>query len=291
MKEHAVEFADLWHHMPSKVERTGGFWLVRAGRNIAKPNYHVGPKQIDCYGLHFIISGHLQLIHEHEVVSLQAGDMFCLFPNITYEYRIASGAELRMVWLTMEGPQMRELMRVIGLTTHQPYRTSTIDDQSIGFLHEVEQIIWEEEPNQQRHLPLLAALLRLFEQLELHAADHDHRTVTTPPNTDWIHEVHHFLHLHYAEPLRIEAIAHRFGFHRSYFTQHFTQKTGRSPQQYLQQLRLDRAKELLCSSNLPIGEIALSVGYTDLYMFSRAFKTQIGCSPTAYREGHHEQAD
>ncbi|MFD0620121.1 helix-turn-helix domain-containing protein [Paenibacillus sp. GCM10027629] len=283
MKELAVEFADLWHHMPSKVERTGGFWLVRAGRNLAKPNYHVGPKQIDCYGLHFIVSGDLQLVHEDEVIQLQAGDLFCLFPHITYEYRIASREELRMVWLTLEGPQMRELMRVMGLSVHHPYRSSVVDEAVIHLLQEVEQIIWDEEPKWRRHLPLLAALLRLFEQLEIHPEEHD--IIKEPPNVDWIHEVHQFLQLHYAEPLRIEAIAHLFGFHRSYFTQQFTQKTGLSPQQYLQQLRLERAKELLCNFSLPIGEIALSVGYPDLYMFSRAFKRQVGCSPSAYRDG------
>ncbi|WP_314591489.1 AraC family ligand binding domain-containing protein [Paenibacillus terrigena] len=146
MKEHAVEFADLWHHMPSKVERTGGFWLVRAGRNLAKPNYHVGPKQIDCYGLHFIVSGDIQLIYKHEVVLLHAGDLFCLFPHNTYEYRIASDEELKMVWLTLEGPQMRELMRAVGLSLHLPYRSSVVDEAVIHLLQEVEQIIWGEKP-------------------------------------------------------------------------------------------------------------------------------------------------
>ncbi|WP_152394466.1 AraC family transcriptional regulator [Paenibacillus guangzhouensis] len=287
MKEHAVEFADLWHHMPSKLERTGGFWLVRAGRNLAKPHYHVGPKQIDCYGWHVIVSGDLQLIHQNEVITLHAGDLFCLFPHMTYEYRIASPEPLRMVWLTMEGPQMRELMRTIGLTVQQPYRVSAMHRPGFRYLLHIEQMIWSETPEQPRLLPLLTALLRLFEHLEVDAEDRG--TEKGQPNTPWIQEVLHFLQLHYAEPLRIEAIAHRFGFHRSYFTQHFKQKTEQSPQQYLQQLRLDRAKELLCSTSLSIGEIALSVGYPDLYMFSRAFKAQTGRSPTAYREVNHSE--
>ncbi|MDF2924210.1 MAG: AraC family transcriptional regulator [Paenibacillaceae bacterium] len=285
MKEFAAEYADIWRHMPSRYERAGGFWLVRAGRNAAKPNYQVGPKQIDSFGLHFIVSGQLRLGYENEAAQLQAGDLFCLFPHISYEYRTCSAEPLQMVWLTMEGPQTGELMKMLGVTAHKPYRFAAMDETVRQFLREVEQVIWDDEQKQRRRLTLMSAVYRLMEQLE---ADHDDKKALVVASAeDWVEEAMRFLQLHYTEPLRIEAVANMFGVHRSYFSHLFTRKVGISPQQYLQQLRLSRAKQLLSDHSLQVGEIALSAGYPDLYMFSRAFKKQVGCSPSEYR--HQEK--
>jgi AraC-like DNA-binding protein len=281
MKEYAIECADIWHHMPSRYERAGGFWLVRAGRNVAKPNYQVGPKQIDSFGLHFIVSGRLRLNYENEDVELQPNDIFCLFPHISYEYRTCSDKTLRMVWLTMEGSQMRELMKILGLTAHKPYRIAAMDDTIWQFLRKVEQVIWDDGQKQPRKLTLMSTVYRLMEQLESEQHEKEVSTVTSAEG--WVDEALRFLQIHYTESLRIKAVASMFGIHRSHFSHIFTQKIGISPQQYLQQLRLDRAKQLLSDHSLQVGEIALSVGYPDLYVFSRAFKKQAGCSPSEYR--------
>lgn len=281
MQEFAVEFADVWHHMPSKYERAGGFWLVRAGRNVAKPHYHVGPKQIDSFGFHFILSGRIRLIGDNEEIELESNDLFCLFPNVSYEYQSCSDEALRMIWLTMEGPQMRELMKMLGLTVLKPYRIAVMDDTIRQILQEVEHVIWDDGQKKQRKLSLMSTVYRLMEQLE--SDDDDKAFLTAKTSEDWVNKAVRFLQMHYTESLRIESVASMFGVHRSYFSHIFTQKVGTSPQQYLQQLRLDRAKQLLSDHTLQIGEIALSIGYPDLYMFSRAFKKQMGCSPSDYR--------
>lgn len=281
LKEYTGEFADLWHHMPSGYERTGGFWFVRAGRNDAKPHYHVGPKQIDSYGLHFIVSGELQLSYGSRQVILGTDDIFCLFPHQTYEYRIHSAEPLRMVWLTMEGPQMRELMQMIGLNGKQPYRKEAMTLECLERLKAIEEVIWHHGPQQLSTMRLMSAAYRLFEELEREPL-YDAPAGNTS-EVHWVAEAVSFFQLHYTELLRVETAARMFGLHRSHFSHVFTQKVGLSPQQYVQQLRLERAGELLKDDALQIGEIALSVGYPDLYTFSRAFKRLKGCSPSEYR--------
>lgn len=54
--------------------------------------------------------------------------------------------------------------------------------------------------------------------------------------------------------------------------------------QYLQQVRLDNAKELLRNSNLGIAEIAFSTGYGDSSQFAVQFRKHMKSSPSAYRE-------
>ena len=57
-----------------------------------------------------------------------------------------------------------------------------------------------------------------------------------------------------------------------------------SPSEYQIYLRMNKAKELLRSSKLPIGEIAYSIGMENLGYFTRLFKKQEGMTPHEYRK-------
>ncbi len=63
----------------------------------------------------------------------------------------------------------------------------------------------------------------------------------------------------------------------------FKNELGISPKQYIIQLRLSKAKQLLISSGLPISQVAEDCGYSSIYHFSRAFKASTGYTPSEYR--------
>lgn len=67
------------------------------------------------------------------------------------------------------------------------------------------------------------------------------------------------------------------------FKRRFTQATGMGPLEYIHTLRLEEAKQLLESSELPVEAIALEVGYQDASFFSRLFRRQVALTPAAYR--------
>lgn len=67
------------------------------------------------------------------------------------------------------------------------------------------------------------------------------------------------------------------------FTRYFKKQTGTSPNIYLNNIRLTQAKYLLMSSDFPIGDIALQVGFTDQLYFCKFFKKQTGYTPTDFR--------
>lgn len=56
-----------------------------------------------------------------------------------------------------------------------------------------------------------------------------------------------------------------------------------SPINYIHKLRINKAKEMLASDFASISSVALSLGYANIYDFSRVFKKHAGTSPTKYR--------
>ncbi|WP_438445345.1 helix-turn-helix domain-containing protein [Gorillibacterium sp. sgz5001074] len=85
-----------------------------------------------------------------------------------------------------------------------------------------------------------------------------------------------------AEPLTVDGLAELVHFHPNYFIAFFKKHMGISPMQFVQRQRLEEAKRLLGSTELPVSEIAAAVGM-DFMNFSKQFKRAIGLSPSVYR--------
>lgn len=83
--------------------------------------------------------------------------------------------------------------------------------------------------------------------------------------------------------LRLEQIADQACFSEFHFQRLFRQMFHQTPHQYMTGRRLERARELLLYTNLPVSEICLLVGFQSLGSFSTLFSRQTGMSPSAYR--------
>ena len=82
----------------------------------------------------------------------------------------------------------------------------------------------------------------------------------------------------------IRNIAHKLNTNVSTLEHLFRKQLGTTPRDYLSQLRMQTAAELLRSGNMRIGRIAERVGYEDPLAFSHAFKRVFGVSPREYRK-------
>jgi len=86
-----------------------------------------------------------------------------------------------------------------------------------------------------------------------------------------------------AKPWTVERLARAVGLSRAAFARRFAAVSGRSPRRFLSELRLALAATLLESTEDTLAEIALRVGYTSEFAFSRAFKRQHGVAPGTFR--------
>lgn len=85
--------------------------------------------------------------------------------------------------------------------------------------------------------------------------------------------------------LSVAAMAREAGLSKVQFTRRFKRMTGESPNLYLMRRRIERASQLIQQSPFKIEEIAETMGYSDVFFFSRQFKRITGLPPSHFRKG------
>ncbi len=88
---------------------------------------------------------------------------------------------------------------------------------------------------------------------------------------------------HYPEPNPVSSLVSLSGLPERTFNRRFQQATGMPPLEYVQALRLEEAKQMLESGELPVEAIANEVGYEDAGYFSRLFRRKVCLTPAQYR--------
>ena len=124
--------------------------------------------------------------------------------------------------------------------------------------------------------PLEYMLGRLYELCCEHS---EHNTVLDAYRKSLL-----YIRDHYTEGIAVADVAKGIGYSVSYFGYIFKKNRGISVNNYISELRLDRAAELLSGTAHSVSYIAERVGFGDANYFSTAFKAKFGISPRQYRE-------
>ena len=109
--------------------------------------------------------------------------------------------------------------------------------------------------------------------------DKDEKSVST------IEQAKRYIEANYNKEISLDDVSREVDISPYYFSKLFKDETGVNFIEYLTNIRLDRAKELLGSSDLSMKEICLEIGYADPNYFSRMFKKNLGVTPTEFKEG------
>ena len=104
-----------------------------------------------------------------------------------------------------------------------------------------------------------------------------------------MHRLIHFLQQHYCDCLDVQSLAKMCLMSKSKLSSLFRAVYGRSIIEFVQSLRIERAKELLANSTYRIGEISRMVGYEQQSSFSGVFKEKTGITPNNYRKSQKKK--
>ncbi len=98
-----------------------------------------------------------------------------------------------------------------------------------------------------------------------------------------LHRARSLIEKEYSRSLDLRDLARAAGLSRYHFLRAFRIAFHVTPHQYLTRKRIERAKELLAGSDLPVTEICFEVGFESLGSFSTLFHRMVGWSPSIYR--------
>ncbi|MED4955790.1 helix-turn-helix domain-containing protein [Paenibacillus macerans] len=103
-----------------------------------------------------------------------------------------------------------------------------------------------------------------------------------------VDDIKEYIDNHYFEDIKISMFTEKYFLSREYLMKLFKQQYGYGIHEYVQKVRMDKAKELLDDPSLKIQEISEMLGYKDKNYFSKAFRNYCGLSPTEYRSKEEE---
>lgn len=99
------------------------------------------------------------------------------------------------------------------------------------------------------------------------------------------HEISDYLYRNTHRQVTLKELAEQFHYNYSYLSSLFAQVVHMNFTEYLTELRIKRAKDLLDQASLTISEVAEAVGFSDISYFSKVFKKRTGQTPSQYKRG------
>ncbi|RKR84412.1 helix-turn-helix protein [Mucilaginibacter gracilis] len=140
----------------------------------------------------------------------------------------------------------------------------------------------------ERDLQLRAKIIEL---LLGYIRKHYNMDISTDAEQGKLLSVERFIHENLAKPLHIADLARLSGKSQSEFHRLFKLHFNESPHHFIQRLRVANAMELILSTDYPISQIAIMVGFDDPAHFSKAFKRIHGTPPSQFRDNHSKSQE
>ena len=206
---------------------------------------------------------------------VRQGGIVLYRPDELQKYIYRADLQSEVYWVHFSGRDPEKLLHHFGLDAENPQYAAT-QPEYIKILDGMIEELQLKRPNFKE-----LVTLRFFELLALISRQtvRQNETQLSPEIEGAIRMFHNC----FAQNISLSDYARQCNMSLCWFTRQFRRQTGKSPQAYLMEIRINRAKGLLDSMTGSISQIADILGYQSPLYFSRVFKKHTGLSPTEYR--------
>lgn len=235
---------------------------------------------LDEYQMLYLVEGEGVFSSRHvKNVSINAGDIFLLFPGEWHTYHPLQGRAWKSYWIGYKGRNMDDRMKFNFLSLDKPVYHVGFSNDIVYLYDSAIKTAKEETVYCQQILAgivnnLLGLMYSLERKMELSRKG---------GYEDMINKARLRIREGVETKITVQEIAAGLGSSYSNFRKLFKEYTGLSPAFYQQDLKLQRAKELLSTTDMSIKEIAYRLNFDSPDYFSSKFKAKIGCKPSEYR--------
>ena len=210
---------------------------------------------------------------------LTEGDLFLLFPGEWHSYHPDPKTGWKSYWIGFKGRNMDDRVRSGFLSPVKPIYHVGFSDEIVHLYKEAyDSAVIEAAYSQQLMAGIVNHLIGMMYSLELNIQLSHNQS-----HVDMISRARLRIREALESDLTIQQVAEEMGVSYSNFRKLFKEYTGLSPATYQQDLRLQRAKELLSTTDLSIKEIAYKLNFESPDYFSAKFKAKTGRRPSELR--------
>lgn len=237
------------------------------------PSSHgFGPASREYYLLHFIVYGKGKFKVEDKIYNLSKGNIFIIRPNeITY-YEADKEEPWKYIWIGFEIDKEGVLFEKSSFLNKD-----TLYSQASEYIFK--NMLESEKFEISKELFLTSKLYELFSII---MEEEKNKSINNFPKI-YVIKAESYILANYMHDITVESISKFLGINRGYFSTIFKKATGKSPKQYIVDVRLEKAARFLLENNFTASEAARSTGYSDIFNFSKMFKRKFGVSPLHYK--------
>ena len=243
---------------------------VKCGWHQRIPGGFWGPSVHPNYNLHYVLSGKGEYTVEGKTYKLEKHHMFLIKPDMVIKIQADTEDPWFYSWICFDGQAAEEMFASCGYTNGV---YSMYCPEFFGIFDEISKM-----PSGTEVSPIYLNL-KLYTIIDRLSSLNQTQGSENPVSQYCIKAVD-YIRANYQSHITIDGIARDLGIDRRYFSRIFTQYTGVSPQRYLVDYRLEKAKNLMTTGAYSVSEVASSVGYDDIFAFSKIFKKKYGVPPS-----------
>lgn len=253
---------------PTREHASGYYFSPQRGRVLQE------------YQLVYIPEGRGTLTtHTAGRLTLEAGSMFLLFPNEWHTYQPDEATGWKQYWLGFKGINIDNRVEQGFLDKEHPLFRVGRNEEIVRLYRQAIDIAHREEAHFQQ---MLAGITNYLLGL-MYSLDRNSRFNEDRETVELIGRARICMREEVESNLSAQDVANRIGMSYSLFRKQFKEYTGLSPALYFQEIKLQRAKELLRTTTLSIKEIAYTLHFESADYFSAQFKKKTGRRPGEFR--------
>lgn len=232
------------------------------------------------YQIIYIASGkaHFYFDKSDKETMLSAGSMVIYKPKEYQKYSFYGKDNADIYWIHFTGSNVKILLKEYGLSNDTHVISAGFNPDYVTLFRRIILEMQMEKPGSSTMTSLL--IQQLFLEVFRHQETIDTKQRIAPAEVESAIE---YFHQYYHQTLVMEEYAKTHHMSISTLSRMFKHHTGLTPLQFLLNIRLSAAKNLLKDTNLTISEISAMVGYDNPLYFSRLFHKHVGITPRDYR--------
>lgn len=271
---------------PSKQ---GHLYLCQVGDLYCGSNYHVERHRQSVYEITYICSGKGTFFIDGKSYKLKRGDIVLNKPGQMHEGVADSIDPFRYFYIGFlfcdEGnDEDRIYHRIEDIFDSAAYPvTQDMYNIESAFLRTYREIV---EPDEYSNLLIKNYMSEIVLLTSKNYSNNSKTMGEYEIRQGLIDEIISYIDLNSDRLIKLGEISDHLGYSSSYISHVFSRKMGMSIRDYCDNLRLEKAVELLKESDKTISEIASKLGYSSVHSFSKAVKARYGTSPSSFKDKH-----